>query len=59
MYPSMRLFEVWHKNFSQRWTKVVETKLENLVNSKNDLIFQILSSPPYAAISMLSLTKFS
>ena len=47
------------KNFSQRWTKVVETKLENLVNSKNDLIFQILNSPPYAAISNLSLTKFS
>ena len=30
----------------QPWTKLVETKVENPVNSRNDSIFQIPSSPP-------------
>ena len=50
------------KNRSNRyykpWTKLVETKFENPVNSRNDSIFQIPKSPSYPLISMLILTKF-
>ena len=42
----------------QPWTKLVETKVENPVNSRNDSIFQIPNSPPYPPISMLNLAKF-
>ena len=44
--------------FLQTWTKLVETKLENPVNSRNDSIFQIPISPLYPQISMLNLAKF-
>ena len=30
----------------QPWTKLVETKVENPVNSRNGPIFQISNSPP-------------
>ena len=46
------------KNSPQPWTKLVETKVENLVNSRNDSSFQIPNSPPYPLISMLNLPKF-
>ena len=39
-------------------TKLVETKVENAVNSRNYSIFQIPNSPPYPPISMLNLTGF-
>ena len=42
----------------QPWTKLVETKVENPVNSRNDSSFQIPNSPPYPPISMLNLAKF-
>ena len=42
----------------QPWTKLVETKVENPVNSRNDSIFQIPNSPPYPPISMLNLAEF-
>ena len=42
----------------QPWTKLVETKVENPVNSRNDSIFEIPNSPPYPPISMLTLAKF-
>ena len=42
----------------QSWTKLVETKIENPVNSRNGSVFQIPSSPPYSPISMLNLDKF-
>ena len=42
----------------QPWTKLVETKVENPVNSRNGSIFQIPNSPPYPSISMLNLAKF-
>ena len=38
----------------QPWTKLVETKVENPVNSRNDSSFQI----PNSQISMLNLAKF-
>ena len=41
----------------QPWTKLVETKVENPVNSRNDSSFQIPDSPPYPPISMLNLAK--
>ena len=44
--------------FLQTWTKLVETKLENPVNSRNDSIFQIPISPLCPPISMLNLAKF-
>ena len=31
----------------QSWTKLVETRVENPVNSRNGSIFQIQNSPPY------------
>ena len=42
----------------QPWTKLVETKVENPVNSRNDSIFQIPISPSYPPISILNLAKF-
>ena len=42
----------------QPWTKLVEIKVENPVNSINDSIFQIPNSPPYPQVSMLNLAKF-
>ena len=42
----------------QSWTKLVETRVENPVNSRNGSIFQIQNSPPYPLISMLNLVKF-
>ena len=45
-------------NKLQPWTKLVETKVENPVNSRNDSIFEIPNSPPYPPISMLTLAKF-
>ena len=42
----------------QPWTKLVETKVENPVNSRNDSIFQIPISPLYPPMSMLNLAKF-
>ena len=36
------------KNLPQSWTKLVETKVENAVNSRNDSIFQIQNSPPFS-----------
>ena len=50
--------EILTFNFPQPWTKLVETKVENPVNSRNDSIFQIPNSPPYPPISMLNLAKF-
>ena len=50
--------EILTFNFPQPWTKLVEIKAENPVNSRNDLIFQIPNSPPYPPISMLNLAKF-
>ena len=38
-------------------TKLVEKKVENLVNSRNDSIFQIPNSPPYPPISMLNMVE--
>ena len=46
------------KNFSQSWKKLVETKVENAVNSRNDSIFQIPNSPLYPSKSILNLAKF-
>ena len=46
------------KNFPQSWTKLVETKVENAVNLRNDSIFQIPNSPLYPQTSMLNLAKF-
>ena len=46
------------KNFSQSWKKLVETKVENAVNSRNDSIFQIPNSPLYPQTSMLNLARF-
>ena len=42
----------------QPWTKLVETKVEKPVNSRNDSIFQIPNSSPYPPISMLNLAEF-
>ena len=39
-------------------TKLVETKVENAVNSRNNSNFQIPSSPPYPLTSMLNLAEF-
>ena len=39
-------------------TKLVETKVENPVNSRNESISQIPNSPPYPPISVLNLAKF-
>ena len=46
------------KNLPQPWTKLLETKVENPVNSRNDSIFQIPNSSPYPPIPMLNLAKF-
>ena len=46
------------KNFPQPWSKLVETKFENLVNSRNDSIFQFANSLPHPPKSMLNLAKF-
>ena len=41
----------------QPWTKVIETKVENPVNLKNDSIFQISNSPSHESISILNLAR--
>ena len=46
------------KHFAQLWTKLVETKVGNQVNSRNASIFQIPNSPPDLFISMLDLVQF-
>ena len=38
--------------YLQFWTKFVETKIKNLVNSRNGLIFQIPNSPPYPLMTV-------
>ena len=45
------------KNFPQPWKKLVETKVENPVNSRNDTIFQIPNSPSYPSIPMFNLAS--
>ena len=42
----------------QPWPKLIETKVENPVNSRNDSVFQIPNSLPYPSISILNLAKF-
>ena len=43
----------------QPWTKIVETKVESLLNSRNESIFQILNYPPDAPVSILNQAKVS
>ena len=47
------LLKLCLKNLPQSWTKLVETKAEKQVNSKNGLSFQIPKYVPYFSISML------
>ena len=47
-----------YQTFLQPWTKLVEIKVENPVNSRNDSSFPIPNSSPDLPISMLTLGKF-
>ena len=50
---------IFHSYFNlQPWTKLVETKVENPVNSRNVSVFKIPNSPPYPPTSMLNLAEF-
>ena len=43
----------------QPWSKLVETKFENPVNSRNRFVFQIQNSGAYLPpVSMLNLVKY-
>ena len=53
-----KLWKISVKLLLQPWTKLVEIKVENPVNSRNDSIFKIPNSPPYPPISMLNLAEF-
>ena len=58
-HPMKLQSEILRKGFIlQSWTKLVRTKFQNPVNSRNGSVFQIPNFSSYPPISMLNLAKF-